>query len=252
MTWEAVARVFGRALAHGAERPHPYRVVWDLAPRCQDPIGVTLTAAPSEGVMTRTGRYVEINPPFSRPTLTVELLTRCRKCEPCRRRQAAQWRFRARAETMSGVRNWFGTMTLAPDWRYRLQVLASREADRRDDDYDSLEPQARFSLYAKHAGVLVTKWLKRVRKQSGVRFRYLLVVEQHKSGDPHFHVLVHEQSLNGSVRKAMLKAQWSHGFSDFKLIKDVRTADYVCKYIAKGMMARVRASFRYGKTTLSA
>lgn len=156
------------------------------------------------------------------------------------------WRFRARSETRLAVRTWFGTLTFSPDERYRLLAKASQSARRKGLDFDALDRKRRFEFYANASGALVTKWLKRVRKQSGVSLRYLLVAEEHKSGDPHYHVLIHESGQ--PVRKVVLKSQWSHGFSKWKLVEDLATADYVCKYISKSLYARVRASMRYGKT----
>ena len=92
----------------------------------------------------------------------------------------------------------------------------------------------------------VTRYLKRVRKESGARVRYLLVAERHKSGQPHLHIMVHEADQERPVRYATLANQWKLGFVHFKLAQDTKTAAYVCKYISKALLARVRASLRYG------
>lgn len=249
-TWDRVARLFARALRSGGEHVSAGLCRWDVSGTCQNPKPVVISAAPSEGVFGRRNRFVELDPRWTRVTLTVEMLTRCRQCERCLRRKAALWRFRARAETRCALRTWFGTLTLSPSWRYRVKLKATRSAARKGDDFEALEPKARFRYYANAASELATKWLKRVRTQSGAKFRYLLVVEEHKSGDPHFHILIHEWDVGYPVRKAVLKAQWSHGFSKWKLVDDPRTADYVCKYVSKSPMARVRASVRYGKDVL--
>lgn len=191
--------------------------------------------------------FISIVPGLTRHRLTVEITSPCRRCATCLRKKAALWRFRARDETRNAPRTWFGTLTFSPEWRYRLVAAARRSSARIGEDYDALEPLARFRRYANASGSLVTKWLKRVRKQSGVRLRYLLVVEEHKDGAPHYHVLIHEVEPDGFVRKSVLRDNWSHGFSKWKLVEDLRSADYVCKYISKSLMARVRASMRYGK-----
>lgn len=92
----------------------------------------------------------------------------------------------------------------------------------------------------------LTKYLKRVRKESGVKLRYLLVAEAHKSGAPHYHLLIHEAGL-APVRHAVLSRQWKLGFSKYNLVKDNRAAFYVTKYLAKSALARVRASQGYGQ-----
>src|SRR3546814_8298459 len=91
---------------------------------------------------------------------------------------------------------------------------------------------------------LVRSWLKRVRSVTGVPLRYLLVVEPHDDGFPHFHILMHEQ--DSPVRKALLEEQWRSGFSHWRLVKneDPRSVYYACKYLTKSHQTRVRASRR--------
>ena len=93
----------------------------------------------------------------------------------------------------------------------------------------------------------VTKWLKRVRKESGAKLRYILVAEAHKSGLPHYHMLVHEQVGGGQVGERTLRKQWAMGFSKWNLVTDKAPARYVCKYLTKAAAARVRASLNYGR-----
>lgn len=94
----------------------------------------------------------------------------------------------------------------------------------------------------------ITKYLKRVRKKSGAPLRYILVAEAHKSGLPHYHMLIHECDPSRQVRHKDLTAAWSWGFTRFKLVETSNTAWYVCKYLSKAQLARVRASVRYGLT----
>ena len=114
-------------------------------------------------------------------------------------------------------------------------------------DFDALSPHDQFMERMTEIGREVTLYLKRVRKESGARVRYLLVAEAHKSGLPHLHILVHEASPDKPVRHKTLEGQWKLGFTRFKLAHDVKTASYVCKYISKALLARVRASLRYGQ-----
>lgn len=80
--------------------------------------------------------------------------------------------------------------------------------------------------------------------------RYCLVAEAHKSGLPHFHVVIHHRVV--PVRHKTLKEAWRLGFSDFKLVEENQAvARYVSKYLAKALGSRVRASARYGYNDLS-
>src|SRR5574337_324618 len=99
----------------------------------------------------------------------------------------------------------------------------------------------------KENGREFTLYFKRLRKNTGVKLRYLLVAESHKSGLPHYHALIHEVSALGSVKKAELEGTWPWGYTQFRLVETTRIAGYVTKYIAKSIDARIRASINYGK-----
>lgn len=105
------------------------------------------------------------------------------------------------------------------------------------------------------------------------KFRYLLVAEEHRSertsttmiGRPHYHMLIHERwpyelirsdeyyfTRKGVVRcddAALIRKGWGLGFTQFELCREARSASYLCKYLAKDMLWRVRASTKYGKAT---
>lgn len=151
---------------------------------------------------------------------------------------------------------------------------------------NGLAPATIFRLRAREIGYEVTDYLKRIRKRA--KFRYLLVAERHMKnpespvyGRPHFHVLLHElkdgslvhpnewqlepgpceadckygtsrlvHKKPGTVHDhAFVRTQWAHGFTTVVRCVDVKSAIYVCKYVSKDPMARVRASIGYGKTT---
>lgn len=117
-----------------------------------------------------------------------------------------------------------------------------------------------------------------------VPVRYLVVAEMH-DGDrtspemryrPHFHIMLHDCSAkliqgspleaftagqDGEWRRvkdlkgarhvyvtddAFIRKEWKLGFSKFQFAEDSKAAFYVCKYIAKTMQSRVRASKSYG------
>lgn len=154
---------------------------------------------------------------------------------------------------------------------------------------NGLAPATIFRLRAREIGYEITKYLKRIRKERGA-FRYLLVAERHMAnpqsevfGRPHFHVLLHEVEGSALVLphewqphkgpcvarckygdkplihkkdgeahdEAFVRTQWPYGYTTLIRCFDARSALYVCKYVSKDPMARVRASQRYGKNTLS-
>lgn len=183
-------------------------------------------------------------PPKSR---TVYVRVRCRKCPQCLDQKRRQWTARAIQEVRNASRTWFGTLTVGPDRR----LWASAKADqlcrqRRAESLSSLTPIERTKAIAAQLQPEVTRWLKRVRKQSKARFRYLLVSEAHEDGFPHFHLLLHE--MGQSITKRTLEAQWKYGFSNWRLVPagDGKPAMYVCKYLSKSAQTRVRASRDYG------
>lgn len=99
-------------------------------------------------------------------------------------------------------------------------------------------------------GPELTKSLKRMRKNTKSRFRYIAVFERHCDGYPHLHLLLHEQGQ--PLTKRDIQAEWRLGFSQCKLVdQGPKAAFYVAKYLSKEAAARVRASLRYGNDNLS-
>ena len=171
------------------------------------------------------------------------LMVRCRKCDPCLEHRRNLWTARAIDETRAANRTWFGTLTLAPDratWaRYaaqkRIRQRISEESDENlhKETVNQVAPE-------------LTRFLKRCRKNSDARLRYFLVSERHKSGVPHWHILLHEYA--GRITKAQLEAAWRYGFSQWRLVDGNHpfVPRYVAKYLAKAALTRVRASRTYG------
>lgn len=190
------------------------------------------------------GRYVRAH--GGRP-LGLLLWTRCRKCGPCLGRRRNLWAARARDEVERSARTWFATFTLAPSAHNLMEVRASARLREGGTNWRLLPPDERFSEVAQEYAAELTKWLKRVRKNSGARLRYILVAERHKSGRLHFHALIHEVDQWSKVTHAVLTSAWNLGFTKFKLVeRDVKACWYVAKYLAKDAASRVRASLRYG------
>lgn len=246
LSHQQVFRIAVKALQHGgslrsqpignAMLPH-HTVEWDVSGDCENPHTMELVGRHSEVFAERKERL------FWRVIMT----TRCRKCAACKWLRQRVWYAKARTEFRQAKRNWFGTLTFEPEEHFKVETLLRVDLRRQGVDFDELPAEEKFALRVKYSGVEVTDFLKRIRKNSGVGLRYLLIAEAHKSGLPHFHILLHEQ--DEPIRKKVLKAGWQAGFSHFKLAVDERSALYLCKYLSKEMNARVRASLKYGETS---
>lgn len=168
---------------------------------------------------------------------------RCRKCDNCLEHRRRLWTARAIAELQCSDRTWFGTLTAGPEYRVRAKYQAMLAVG---DGWSQLSDMERFKEVANVMNKDVTLYLKRLRKNAKASFRYLLVIEAHKDGFPHFHMLLHE--VGTPVRKRVLDEAWKLGFSKWKLCdRDPKTSGYVCKYLAKSALTRIRASQKYGQ-----
>lgn len=273
MHHDRFVRLVSRALSQGAVRKSITRVEWDVSGPCQAPVmremfarppaderdevakftaaitrlfpGAEVTrSAPPDRRRTRD-RYITVKPGTKIP-LVLTMALPCRKCDRCRARRQRRWSARARAETRSSVRTWFGTLTMRPDAHMTMLSRARVRLAHQGVDFDKLPFGEQFIERHKESSVELTKYLKRVRKESGAKIRYLMVAEHHKSGLPHYHLLVHEQDKDCGVKHATLSNQWSLGFEKWRLVTDLREATYLCKYLSKATVARVRASGAYG------
>lgn len=216
-------------------------------------------------------RHVTVRSGGDAGPLTLVMSVRCRSCEACKRQRLRLWMARAHAETESSFRTWFTTLTLSPSYREQCLTAARLKMRRRGVAFDQLDEQDQFAGYAREVGIEVSKYLKLLRKGysvpqkdgtakwvPGAKFRYLVAVESHKSGDPHVHMLLHEYDPKRPLRKSRLEQRsrhhpfgaWRLGITHHRLIGQDTTqrkaVGYVCKYIAKEMAGRVRASLRYG------
>ena len=216
---------------------HSRTVEWDVARDCLSPVSVTLHGRP-EGDLVITA---------ANPSRFVEMWVACRKCGRCLRRRAAMWRLRAVAEYRLSVRTWLATMTLRPDAYVQCLSLARRRLDRGGTDWDGLDAHQKFLELEVECYRNVQLWLKRLRKNTASPLRYLAVTEAHKSGVPHWHILLHEQDPDRPIRHKVLSGSWQLGFDDYRLIHDVKAAAYSAKYLSKDLSARVRASGSYGR-----
>lgn len=241
--YDTLARTIADGLSRGAVRVSGTRFEWHCEGNCQSPVCREIFAHPTPRPEART-RWVNI-PERGRP-LWLTLWVRCRQCDACRKRRASKWSAKCRAEMQTGTRNWFGTLTASPENHYVALCRARSNLDRQGINYDALDYGDQFRELCKAYSRDITLYLKRVRKQSRARFRYFIVTERHKSGLPHWHMVIHEQGT--PVRHAILSQQWKLGFTKWKLIPtdDVAPARYCAKYLSKSLATRVRASQYYG------
>lgn len=231
------AWLIAHAMRNGAKATALGSCEWNIAGDCSNPYGRTLKAPP---FMDAHGRYQR------RCALYIDIYTRCRKCEACLRHRAALWRIRARAETRDSVRTWFGTLTLRPEALWLHTLRAMDVSAKNGHVWERLSEKDKFVVIHNLISRDITLAIKRLRKNTGVPFKYLIVAEAHKSGAPHYHLLFHERNANAPLRYEALRAFWPHGFSQYRLVKEEKEAIYLCKYLSKSLLARVRASQRYG------
>lgn len=209
--------------------------------QCTNPVTVIVKGRPDKRAL-RIGIDKE-------RTVNVDLDVRCRKCPNCLAARAHHWRERAKVEIIDSKRTWFTTLTLAPEWQSRLVMEAEHRLAKQRVDYKALcaaDPFDAWRERIKPLGRELTLYIKRLRKQAS-GLRYLAVVEKHKSGAPHLHLLIHE--TGDQIRHAQLTALWRWGFSSHKLVAvddGGKAAAYVSKYLSKDITARARASGGYG------
>lgn len=250
--FQEVAR---RGLENGARMRSATTLEWNLAPKCESPVYREMTARPRPDGMVGLATDVRGVKVAHSDRRDIEFDTRCRKCPPCLKQRAAYWRFRAQNETSCAPRTWFVTLTLSPESQFQMLLRASLRLQARGDEFDSLPPERQFVERHAEAGKEITLWLKRVRKEAAVPLRYCLVAEAHKSGLPHYHLLVHEVRADCQVPARVLRSQWKLGFSQCKLVAqgdEAKSSAYVAKYLAKSALARIRASRGYGDETAQA
>lgn len=240
----------------------------DVSGRCKSPVMVAMTGlqdgrlhrlkdigdtirdvpfldwAPGLGYVDAYGAPVRLSGGAPNIPVHVDLAVPCRRCEACLKRRAFEWTKRARVEIARASRTWFGTLTIAPENWFMIDARARLHCRETGRGFDQLDPNERFRERHRQISFELTKFVKRVRKQSKASIRFLLVAEAHKSGLPHYHMLVHE--AKEPVRERVLNGQWQLGFSQWRLVRDEMAASYICKYVAKSALARLRASKGYG------
>lgn len=236
--------LLSRAISMGAKVTGIGSAEWDISGDCSYGYHRPFTSWPSYDAKHRRKRNHKLH---------LVIITRCRKCVHCLRHRSRLWRVRAVSEVEASVRTWFGTLTLDPavafQWRLQGSDLLSRRYPY--SDAKVVGAAREFQCIHEIASREVTKALKRFRKKHGLKagsFKYLIVAEAHKSGVPHYHLLIHEKASDRPIRYEELRTFWPHGFYQYRLVKELHEATYLCKYLSKDMRARVRASQSYGQT----
>lgn len=245
MHLDRVYALIAQALQLGATRLSAYVVHWDISGDCTDPFHTELWGRPSAPHGQRT---LIVRPFVENTPQILEIETRCRKCDRCLRSRQRRWYGAAIREVAWAPRTWFGTLTLSPDSHHVMLERARFKLGVQGVDFERLSAHDQFVARHLAIGKELTKYIKRVRKNSGAALRYLLVAEAHKSGLPHYHMLVHETADSGPVRHRHLSEAWSLGFESWRLSDPPKTGNpaYLCKYLSKSLSARVRASQGYG------
>lgn len=229
----------GGKIRYSADGLPTRTVEWDLAGNCLRPKKVELHGRAEKMIGQRDIVVSKDN----RPNF-VELDVRCRQCVNCLRQRGYVWYFRAKTEWRLSQRTWLATFTLNPETVFYWQTRLRHELAAQGFDYDVLPVDEQFRLLEAEGYLEVQKWLRSVRKRTGCTIRYLCVTEAHKSGLPHWHLLIHEKDK--PLRHSTLKGSWSWGFDSYKLVQDAAGAGYAAKYLGKDIKARVRASLLYG------
>ena len=250
------------ALASGGRQLGPTIVEWDIAGRCLFPVRRELWAKADRPMMVerlegalvpfdRDGtlvggfdRVMKIIPGRYKTGFSLLLTAKCRRCDKCRRERSKMWMVRARQECALAKRTWLGTLTLSPQNHEHFANLARSHCSRHKRvAFEELTLADQFDYRHRMIAREITLMFKRWRK-AGWMFRYLLVCEVHKSGLPHYHLLLHE--IGDAMTWRTLVAEWRLGFCSYKLVEG-GAATYVCKYLGKATTARVRASVAYGR-----
>ena len=244
MDVETIQRLFVDAMASDTFTRYSTRAgEWNIAGNCDDPQTVVLYSRQTGNIKRALdGRFL--------PGIELTLKVVCRHCLWCRKKKALHWAYRAETEIAQASRNWFCTFTLNPDNHVRMRWLAASKIG----NFEGQPPRKKFELVAKEVGKEFTKTLKRIRKNTGHSFRYLVVTEIHDSdktspemrGNPHLHALIHEKP-GQLIRKADIQSEWSLGYSNVKLC-DVGAGWYLTKYLTKATEGRIRPSLWYGSS----
>lgn len=145
-------------------------------------------------------------------------------CPTCRKRNAARLldRVRAGMESRPGLNRWLVTLTCDPLARGAVPLGSRRQADGRVTNIVSEPDEEQF----REAAVAFQKNWERLRKAMGVycsrrgwtRPGYLRVIELHRNGWPHWHIVFEHDQLTTSEVEGFLERMWSLGRTDVRAV----------------------------------
>lgn len=231
-----------RALRAGATRLSLMSVEWDISGSCEEP-------TTREIVSVADATYAKQSWSRKNGFRRLILHARCRKCASCLRLRAYEWRNRIATEINQSSRTWFMTFTLTPEEHHLCALRAMQRLRKGGWKPEDLSVIRDFQERSREFGYHLTRYFKRLRKNTGSDIRYVLVSERHKSGLPHYHALIHERP-GSKVTYRQLCEEWPHGFVTAKLVDNSEgSSRYITKYVAKSALSRIRASLRYGKSS---
>lgn len=255
------------------------RLTGNGAQRCSDPraVDITVEAGTVKARFSNPSPHSGLSFEDHRAKFHLRYFVPCKRCEACALRNRSSWISRMQCEFVqthkAGLRTRFFTLTLSPDVTKHLIEIAQRK--RESDNARRAARSQRRNLAPITAETVfkteVANFVKRLRA-AGCPVRYVFVIEQHKSGQPHAHGLLHEMHSpvtltrfdeawklywGRRIAKEQIRAKWTRDqFQQTQVVKanlgdemkDARQAAfYVAKYISKERVSRVCASPFYGK-----
>lgn len=250
MDVHTLRRIAGRAIASGGSLVSRFTVEWDISGRCRSSVVRVLMARSQIPRDNKDQRSWSSTDPGA-DIFRVILHTRCRKCDMCLKHRGFQWKAKAQRELLQAPRTWFVTLTLSPDNHFLMELKATERLLSQGTKFSDLTMLQQYQERDAEIYPHIQLFFKRLRKNTGTKFRYLVVSEMHSEkllGYPHYHMLLHEISGLRPIFKRETQAEWKFGFSTVKLVEEnaPHAHWYVTKYLTKEASTRVRASFRYG------
>ena len=130
-----------------------------------------------------------------------------------------------------------GDSTHAPELRYLL-VAEVHDSDETSEEMRG-RPHFHLLMHEQQAGQLVNGdplEVLRTRERSGEYVHRWAWNKRYKKWDERVHV----------ADDAFIRKNWTLGFTNFQWAQSAQAASYVCAYLTKSLMLRVRASEHYG------
>lgn len=141
----------------------------------------------------------------------------------------------------SEVTKWLKRLRKGDASHFKPQIRYLLVAERHDSEHTSVEmfgrPHFHILIHEKSAGTLV-------------HGDPLLAIEDERDGEYERRMVRnrHGQYIPCAFAsdESFIRKNWEFGFTKFQWCADANAAFYVCKYLSKGLNARVRCSERYG------